>query len=327
MNSEQLQAMLALTLFAWLLPATPAESEIYPAKPVKLIVPYQAGGGGLDAMARIIAQKLSEQASSRFYVENMAGAGGAIGATAAARSFPDGHTVLFINQDFIIQPLVKKKAPYDPFKDFAPVTLSAVGTEAIVVSSSLPVRSITQLLDLLKGHPGAYSYATPGYGSSPHLACERLFRLSHGLDVVHVPFQEGAPAVAATLAGHTHILHINLAVVAPYLRDGRLRALAVADSRRAAAFPDIPTLAEAGIPNHEVAYWNGIVVPVGVPSTIIDQLRDRIAQVITAPEVKERLAVAGFETLGTTAETFAAHLMRESQQWVKVVREARILAD
>jgi tripartite-type tricarboxylate transporter receptor subunit TctC len=235
--------------------------------------------------------------------------------------------VLFVNQDFVIQPLVKRKAHYDPFKDFAPVTMTAVGTEAIVVNPSLPVQTVKELFALLRANPGKYSYATPGYGTSPHLASERLFRLSHGLDVTHVPFQGGAPAVAATLAGHTHILHINLAVVAPYLRDGRLVALAVADSRRASAFPDIPTLAEAGVPGHEVAYWNGVVVPAGTTQAIIDQLAQRIIQVITAADVTEKLAANGFKTISTTPEVFETHIAREFAQWRKVVQAARIEAD
>jgi tripartite-type tricarboxylate transporter receptor subunit TctC len=310
------------------LPVAPAASvENYPARPVRMIVPYQAGGGGLDAMARMLAQKLSEQSSPKFFVENLPGAGGTIGTGTAAQAPADGHTILFMNQDFVVQPLVKAKVPYDPFKSFTPVTMAAAGTEAIVINPSLAVKDMKELIELLKANPGKYSYATPGYGTSPHLASERLFKLSHGLEVVHVPFQGGAPAVAATIAGHTNILHINLAVVAPYLRDGRLRALAVADSKRAAAFPDIPTLQESGIPGHEVGYWNGIVVPTGTPREIIEQLNRQIIQVISLPEVKTRLVTVGFEPIGSTPEAFAAHIAAESAQWAKVVRDARIKID
>ena len=327
MTRRRLHAMPVLMLLALLIATLPAAGEVYPARPVKMIVPYQAGGGGLDTMARLIAQKLSEQTSQRFYVENVPGAGGTIGAAAAARAAPDGHTVLFVNQDFVIQPLVKQKPPYDPFKDFEPVTMAAVGTEAVTINSSLNARTVQELFALLKASPGKYSFATPGYGTSPHLASERLFHLSHGLDVVHVPFQGGAPAVAATIAGHAHILHINLAVVAAHLKDGKLRALAVADGKRAAAFPEIPTLAEAGIPAHEVGYWNGIVVPAGTPRPVVDRLARLLGNVLAAPEVKERLAAVGFETSGTTPEAFAGHIARESAQWSKVVRDARIHAN
>jgi tripartite-type tricarboxylate transporter receptor subunit TctC len=327
MNAGRLCKKLVVALLALAVPTQVVGMEAYPTKPVRMIVPYQAGGGGLDAMARMVAQKLSEETSQRFYIENVPGAGGTIGTGTAARATPDGHTAAFVNQDFIIQSLVKKKSAYDPFKDFAAVTMTAVGTEAIVVNSALPAQNMRELLALLKEHPGRYSYATPGYGTSPHLASERLFRLSHGLDVVHVPFQGGAPAVAATLAGHTQILHINLAVVAPYVRDRRLRVLAVADERRAAAFPDIPTLAEAGIPRHEVGYWNGIVVPAGTPSGVVDRLAKWVFHVITAADVRERLASAGFQTSGTTPDEFAAHLAREAAQWREVVQAARIGID
>jgi tripartite-type tricarboxylate transporter receptor subunit TctC len=292
-----------------------------------MIVPYQAGGGGLDAMARLLAQKLSELTGGRFFVENVAGAGGSIGAAAAANAPADGHTVLWINQDFVIQPLVKTKVPYDPFNSFTSVSLTAAGTEAIVVNAAMPATNVRELIELLKSNPGKYNYATPGYGTSPHLASERLFRLSHGLDVVHIPFQGGAPAVAATIAGHTNILHINLAVVAPYIRDGRLRALAVASSKRAATFPDIPTLAEAGIPGHEVGYWNGLMAPAQTPKLIVDQLARQTIHVLSLPDVKEKMATAGFDPIGSTPEDFAAHIVAESAVWGRVVREGRIRID
>jgi tripartite-type tricarboxylate transporter receptor subunit TctC len=327
MTAGRLFAKLVLALVALPLPTQVVGIENYPAKPVKMIVPYQAGGGGLDTMARLIAQRLSERAGQRFYIENIPGAGGSIGIAAAARATPDGYTAAFINQDFVIQPLVKKTAAYEPLKDFAPVTLTASGKEAIIINPSLPAQNMRDLLRLLKENPGRYSYATPGYGTSPHLASERLFRLSHGLDVVHVPFQGGAPAVAATLAGHTQILHINLAVVAPYVRDSRLRVLAVADNTRAAAFPDIPTLAEAGVPGHEVGYWNGVVVPAATSRSLIDQLHSQIIQVITAADVRDRLAAVGFEISSTTPEAFAAYLARESAQWRETIQRARIIID
>lgn len=325
MRSCRVITLFLLALSPW--GAAPAWAENYPSKPVKMIVPYQAGGGGLDAMARLLAQKLSELTGGRFFVENVAGAGGSIGAAAAANAPADGHTVLWINQDFVIQPLVKTKVPYDPFNSFTSVSLTAAGTEAIVVNAAMPATNVRELIELLKSNPGKYNYATPGYGTSPHLASERLFRLSHGLDVVHIPFQGGAPAVAATIAGHTNILHINLAVVAPYIRDGRLRALAVASSKRAATFPDIPTLAEAGIPGHEVGYWNGLMAPAQTPKLIVDQLARQTIHVLSLPDVKEKMATAGFDPIGSTPEDFAAHIVAESAVWGRVVREGRIRID
>jgi tripartite-type tricarboxylate transporter receptor subunit TctC len=302
-------------------------ADTYPSRAVKLIVPYQAGGGGLDALARMVAQKLSERSRAPYYVENIPGAGGTIGTGAAVHAVADGHTLLFMNQDFVVQPLLKAKVPYDPFKDFAPVTMTAAGTEAIIVNPSVDARNMAELIALLKTNPGKYSYASPGHGTSPHLASERLFKMTYGLDVVHVPFQGGAPAVAATLAGHTNILHINLAVVAPYLKDGRLRVLAVASKTRAAAFPDVPTLEEAGIPGHEVGYWNGVVAPAGTPRNLVEQVSRRISEVLALPDVKEKLEAAGFEPIGSAPEVFAAHIAAESAEWAKIVRAARIKID
>jgi tripartite-type tricarboxylate transporter receptor subunit TctC len=317
---------LSLSIFAGVA-AAGHEAHSYPDRPVRLIVPYQAGGAGLDALARLLAQKLSEQSGARFYVENIAGAGGTLGALAAARSAADGHTLLFVNQDFVIQPLVKPKVAYDPFRDFTPITMIASGTESIVVNPAVPASSIGQLIDVLRAAPGKYSYATPGFGTSPHLASERLFRMTHALDVVHVPFQGGGPAVAATLAGHTAIMHINLAVVAPYLKTDQLRALAVASKARAPSFPDIPTLDEAGIPHHEVGYWNGLVAPAGTPKDVLEDVARRVRTALALVDVKEKLSAAGLEPIAGTADDFARLMAAETAEWTKVVRTTNIGAE
>jgi tripartite-type tricarboxylate transporter receptor subunit TctC len=205
-----------------------------------MVVPYPPGGPN-DVIARILAQKLSEALGGQFYVENQAGAGGTIGAGAVANASADGHTMLVANQDIIVQPIIKAKVPYDPFKSFAPVTLVVGAPEMIVVNPTLPVQSMKELFALLKANPGKYSYASPGYGTTPHLACEWLFKLTYGLDVVHVPFQGAAPAVQSVLAGHTPIFHNVLPAVAPHIRQGTMRALAVASSKRSPFFPDVPS--------------------------------------------------------------------------------------
>jgi tripartite-type tricarboxylate transporter receptor subunit TctC len=296
-----------------------AGAESYPTRPVKIIQPYPAGGPG-DVIARVLAQKLSEQTGGQFYVENLPGAGGTIGAGAASKAPADGYTILMINQDFVVQPRV----PYDAFNGFAPVGLVATAPEMISVHPSVPAKDVKELIALLKANPGKYSYATPGYGTSPHLACERLFRISHGLDVVHVPFQGGAPAVQSTIAGHTQIIHIIAPAVEAQLKEGTLRALAVASKVRSAAFPDVPTLEEAGVPNHEVAFWMGGLVPVGTPREIIELLQAQFAKVMALPDVKQRLAVLGFEPASSTPEQFAAHMRAESEIWKAVVRDANI---
>jgi tripartite-type tricarboxylate transporter receptor subunit TctC len=300
-----------------------AGAESYPTRQVKIIQPYPAGGPG-DVIARVLAQKLSEQTGGQFYVENLPGAGGTIGAGAASKAAADGYTILMINQDFVVQPIIKSKVPYDAFNGFAPVGLVATAPEMISVHPSVPAKDLKELIALLKANPGKYSYATPGHGTSPHLACERLFRISHGLDVVHVPFQGGAPAVQSTIAGHTQIIHIIAPAIAAQLKEGTLRALAVASKVRSAAFPDVPTLEEAGVPNHEVAFWMGGLVPVGTPREIIQLLQAQFAKAMALPDVKQRLAVLGFEPASSTPEQFAAHMRAESEIWKEVVRDANI---
>jgi len=301
--------------------ATAAES--YPTRPVKIVLPYPPGGPG-DVIARVLAQKLSEHMGAQFYVENLPGAGGTIGTGAAAKAPADGYTILMVNQDFIVQPIIKARVPYDAFKSFAPVGLVATAPEMISVHPSVPANDIKELLALLKANPGRYSYATPGHGTSPHLACERLFRISYGLDVIPVPFQGGGPAVQSAIAGHTQIIHIIAPAVAPHLKEGTLRALAVASKVRTPAFPDVPTLEQAGVPNHEVAFWIGGVVPTGTPNEIVDLLQAQFAKVMALPDVKERLSVLGFEPVVNTPEQFAAHMQAESQTWSAVVRDANI---
>ena len=300
-----------------------ATAEAYPTKPVKVIVPRPPGNAN-DLIARLLVQKLSERMGGQFYVENLPAGGGIVGMGTAASAAADGHTILAANQDLIVHPLVKGKVPYDPFTSFAPVSLVASAPEVIVVHPSMPAKTIGELIALLKANPGKYSYASPGHGTSPHVACERLFRITHGVDVVHVPFPGGAQAVQSTLAGQTPILHITLPLIAEHIKDGSLRALALASSKRSPLFPDLPTLAEAGVPDHEVAFWVGMLVPAGTPSSRIDALHQEITRIGSLADVKQRFALIGFELAGSTPGQFAARLKSESAEWARVVREARI---
>jgi tripartite-type tricarboxylate transporter receptor subunit TctC len=315
-------AVLAL-LAAVVTTAPPAEAQNYPARPVKLVVPYPPGGPN-DIMARILAQKLSEALGGQFYVENSAGAGGTIGAGAVAGAAPDGHTLLIANQDVIVQPIIKSKVPYDPFKSFTPVTLVVTAPEMVVVHPSVPAKTMKELIDLLKANPGKYSYASPGYGTTPHLACEWLFKLEYGIDITHVPFQGAAPAVQSVLTGQTPIFHNVLPAVAPHIRQGTMRALAVAAAARSPFFPDLPTLAEAGIPGHEVGFWLVVLAPAGTPQTIVDTLNRQVARILDLPDVKERLQTIGFDPASSTPDAAAAHMRAETDKWTKVVRDAKI---
>jgi tripartite-type tricarboxylate transporter receptor subunit TctC len=304
----------------------PSDAARYPVRAVKVIVPNGAGAA-LDIIGRILAQKLSELTGGQFYVEDLPGAGGTIGMGNAARAPADGYTLLMINQDFVVQPSVKSKVPYDLFNSFTPIGSVAEAPETISVHPSVPATNMQELIALLRANPGMYSYATPGHGTSPHVASERLFKLTYGLDVIHVPFQGGAPAVTSTIAGHTQILHITLPLVAAYIKEGRLRALAVADKRRSPELPDVPTLEESGIPNHEVGYWTGLVVPAGTPMEVVEQLRRHITKIVTLPDVKERLTTLGFRPLAGTPEQLAAYIKSESTEWARVIREAKIKVD
>jgi len=314
-------AGLSALLAAGVMTARPADAQNYPARPVKLVVPY-APGGPNDIMARLIAQKLSEALGGQFYVENSPGAGGTIGAGAVAPG--DGHTLLVANQDVIVQPIIKNKVPYDPFKSFTPVTLVVSAPEMIVVHPSLPAKDMKELIELLKANPGKYSYASPGYGTTPHLACEWLFKLEYGIDVTHVPFQGAAPAVQSTLSGQTPIFHNVLPAVAPHIRQGTMRPLAVAANKRSPFFPDVPTLAEAGIPGHEVGFWLVVLAPAGTPRDTVDVLNRQIARILDLPDVKERLQTIGFDPASSTPDAAAAHMRAETDKWTKVVREAKI---
>jgi tripartite-type tricarboxylate transporter receptor subunit TctC len=301
----------------------PAGAEAYPVRAVKLIVPRPAGNAN-DLIARVLAQKLSERMDAQFYVENLPTGGGLVGMGTAASAPADGHTILVANQDLVVQPVVKAKVPYDPFKSFAPVSLVASAPEVIVVHPSVPAKDMKELIALLKANPGKYSYASPGHGTSPHIACERLFKVTHGLDVIHVPFPGGGQAVASTLAGHTPILHITLPLIAQHLKEGTLRALAIASSKRSPLFPDLPTLAEAGVPNHEVGFWVGVLVPAGTPKNRIDMLHQQITQIQSLEDVKGRFATIGFDSLASTPKELAAHIKAESAEWARVVRDAKI---
>ena len=288
-------------------------------QPVKIIVAYPPGSPD-DVIARILAQKLSE-AGDRFYVENMPGAGGMIGTATAARALPDGCTMVIVNQNFVVQAAIGEKLSYEVPDSFTPITLLISAPETISVNPSVPATTMKELFALVKASPGKFNYASPGYGSSPHLASERLFKHTLGLDVVHVPFQGGPPAVTSTVAGHTQILHLTLPIVAPLVRDGKLRLLAVADKTRAAEFPDVPTLEEAGISGHEVGFWDGILVPKGTPDDIVKLRHRQISQIMSLPEVKDRLRALGYMPVNNSQIQFAAHLQTELTKWKGIVRE------
>ena len=302
-----------------------ATAQAYPARPVRMIVPF-APGGQNDAIGRLVAQKLSEHLGKQFVIENVGGGGGSIGVGRAAQAARDGYTMLVMDTGLVINPLVYPKMPYDPFKDFDPVSLGATTTQVLTVTPSLPVHSVRELVALIKANPGKYSYGSAGLGTPAHMTAE-LFRLSLGLNLVHVPFTGAGPAIASTIAGHTPITFSSPASSIAQAKDGKLRALAVATGKRLSALPDVPTMAEAGFPEVEGNFWVGVFAPAGTPADIVALLHREISKSVALPDMKERLDALGFEPAATTPQEAAATLRSDSAKWAKVIQAAGIKAE
>jgi len=273
--------------------------------------------------ARLLAQKLSEEFAKQFYVENLPGAGSTIGTAQAARAAPDGYTILVTSDAYVINPALYAKIPYDPHKDFEPITLAVSLPQVLAVNSEVPARSIAELVTLVRANPGNYNYASPGTGTQPHLVGEQ-FRISLHLDLVHIPFSGGAPAAAAVIAGHTPIYIGSPIPVVQQAKNGKLVALAVAGRRRASALPDVPTMAEAGYPDIEGEAWIGMFVPGGAPQEIIAALNHAGNGIIALPDIKERLETLGYLTVGSTSQEFAERIKTDLETWSRVIKGAGI---
>jgi tripartite-type tricarboxylate transporter receptor subunit TctC len=315
-----LRVVLAAT---WLLSgAVAASAQNYPSRPVRVVVGFPAGGP-TDAIARIVAQKLSDNLGQQFFVENIGGAGGNTAAGQVARMTPDGYTIMAISTGFVVNPSLYAKVPYDPVKDFAPVTLVAVSPNVVVVNPQVAAKTLPELVQLIRDNPGKYSFAGPGVGSTPHLGGE-LFRLAFQLDLVHVPFTGAGPAIQATVGGHTPIAFTALPPALSAVQSGQLRALGVASTERAAGMPDVPTFAEQGVKDQDADTLTGIVAPAGTPKEIVDLLYREIAKIVAQPDVKERLTVLGFNPVANTPEQYGARIRLEIDKWGKVVRDAKL---
>ena len=311
-----------LALGALLAGAPTVQAQSYPTRPVRIVVPV-APGGPTDVFARLVANKLSESLGKQFYVENIAGAGGNIGVGQAAKAAPDGYTILIVSNLYVVNPTLYEKIPYDPVKDFEPVTLALDVANIVTVNPALPVTSLKELEAFIRANPGKHSYASGGLGTTPHLMGEQ-FRLSRGLDLVHVPFGSGGLAIGSALAGHTPISFGALPPAAPLVKEGKLRALAVSGKNRAPALPDVPTLAEAGYPDIKGEAWQGVLVPAGTPRDIVTLLNREIVRIIALPEMKARWLELGYEPIASSAEAFAAQIGNDIDAWGKVIRAADI---
>jgi tripartite-type tricarboxylate transporter receptor subunit TctC len=311
-----------LGLAAALLLASSAAAQTYPDKSVRVVVGFTAGGP-TDVIARFVSQKLSESLGQQFYVENVPGAGSNIASGIVAKAPPDGYTLLVISTGFLVNPSLYARVPYDAVKDFAPITLVAASPNVISVNPAVPAKTIQELIALIKANPGKYSYAGPGIGSTPHLSAE-LFRIQFGLDLPHVPFGGAAPAVGAVIAGHVPIVFSALPPAIAAIKGGQLRALAVTATTRVEALPDVPTMAEAGVPDQEADTLTGILAPAGTPPAIIAKLNSEIKRAVEGPDVRDKLTVLGFVPVLNTPDEFAVRIEKEMTKWGKVVHDANI---
>ena len=289
---------------------------------MRVIVPVAAGGAN-DTTARLFAQKLSDSLGQQFYVENLAGAGGNLGIAAAARAPADGYTLLAGGGNFVINPSLYAKIPYDPHKDFAAVSLMCSSPHVLAVHPSVAASTVKEFVALVKASPGHYSYASAGRGTPAHLAGE-LFKLAFELDMTHVPFSGGGPAITATLGGHTSSIVSALPTGAPYAKAGNVRALAMMSAKRSSLLPDVPTMAEATGTELEADIVTGLVAPAGTPREIIDLLHHAIAKIIAPPEFRERLLALGFDPVASTPDYFAEWITAEIAKWRKVIRDGNI---
>lgn len=299
-----------------------AHAQDYPTRPVRVIVTTGPGGQG-DITARLVAAKLTESLGQSFYIENMPGGGGNIAMTAAARATPDGTTILAATSNIVTNISLYPKIPYDPYKDFEPISLMCSSPHVLVVHPSVPAKSVNELVALAKADPGKYSYASAGRGTPAHLAGE-LFKLAFAVDITHVPFNGGGPASQSTLGGHVPIAVSALPTAVTYIRGGQFRALALFSSRRASAVPDVPTMMEASGQDLPADIVNGLMAPAGTPKPIIELLHRETVKILSMPDTREKLATMGFDPVGSTPEEFAQWIRTEIVRWGKVIRDAHI---
>jgi tripartite-type tricarboxylate transporter receptor subunit TctC len=317
----------ALTLFVLSLAvlAGPAQAQApYPNRAIKLIVPFPPGGSN-DVVARGVAVQLSTRLNQPIVIENVGGAGGLIGTEMAAKAAPDGYTLILISVAFAFNPSMYK-LPYDPSTAFAPVGVLGAGPVVIAVTSKLPVSSLKDLLALAKEKPGSLNYATAGVGSFQHLASE-LFKQQAGLDIVHVPFKGGGPAMMDVIAGNTQIAVGSLVQMLPQIKGGKLKALGVGSAKRIPALPDVPTISEAGVPGYEVTNWWGIAAPAGTPRPVIERLHRELSAVVASSETQKRFEAEGADPLQMTPEEFGRFIAQETAKWSKVVKESGARVD
>ena len=315
---SRLCAALALVLLA----ALPARADDYPTRPVRLIIPFPPGGSN-DVVGRIVANGLSTRLGQQVYVDNRAGAGGILGTEACANATPDGYTICIISIAHAVNPALHT-LKYDSIKAFTPISILATGPNVLVVNPELPVKSVAELIKLAKENPGKLDYASAGIGSFQHLGGE-LFKLTAGVNLVHVPYKGGGPAMQDVIGGHIKIMFSSLIQTTPFIKTGQLRALGTGGTKRSPVLPDVPTIAET-VPGYDAENWWGVVAPAGLPAPLVERLHKEIQATLEAPELKAQFAREGAQTLDMSSAEFAAYIQREIDKWGRVVKEGNIHA-
>lgn len=317
-------ARVAGLLFAMLLSADCA-AQAYPSRPVRVIVPLAAGGTG-DTLARVVSEEMARLLGQPFVVENRPGSGGVIGTADVARSAPDGHTLVSASPSHVINPALRPKAGYDPVKDFAPITVIAYTHQLLVAHPSLPANTVRELIAYAKRNPGRLNYGSAGSGSATHLNAE-LFKSMTGVFIVHIPYRGSTQARQDLLAGEVQLAVDGLLPTLPLIRAGKLKALALTSSRRSGIAPEIPTLAEAGVPGYASDTWYGLLAPAGTPKDVVATLHATALKAMASPQVRDRLTAQGADLVGNTPEEFRALIERERTLWTKVVRDTGATVD
>ena len=324
-REERLTLFLRSAVFALLaLAASVVQSQQYPTKPVRIIAPF-APGGGTDFIARLIAQKLTERLGQQVIVENKPGAGGNLGAEFAVKSAPDGYTLLLVAGSYTVNPSLYKLS-FDPVSDITPVIQLSQGPFVVAVHPSVPANNLKELIELARRQPDKLSYASAGSGSITHLASE-LFLDMAKIKIVHIPYKGTGPALNDTIAGSTQLIFGSVSTTLQFIKSGRLRGLAVTTPRRISALPDLPTVAEAGVPGYEVVLWHGLVAPKGVPRPIVDRLNREANEVLKAKDMGDLLATDGVAPAGGTPDKFRAVIKADIERWRRVVKQANIKVD
>ena len=308
-----LSAGLALALIAGAVVAQP-----YPAKPVRVLIPWPAGGSN-DVVGRIVMQKVAEGTGQQFIVDNRGGAAGSIGADLVAKAPPDGYTIMVHSTSHVGNAHLYKKLPYDTLKDFAGVALLAAQPGALTVHPSLPVKSVKEFIALAKSRPGTINYSSSGNGSAPHLSMA-LFAVMSGIDVVHVPYKGGAPQVTALVSGETQASLATVATVLTHVQSGRLRAIGVSSAKRSGVLPDVPTIADSGVPGYEMSPWIGVFVPAATPREIVARLNAEINKALKSPDVSQLLAGQALDAWSSTPEEFDARIRADYDKYAKLIK-------